>query len=115
MNIIEINEEQKEKLLEMCKKLFPEYTFMDWGLCRREKQLKYYHKEWTSAKFINWFEFCLTHLLREICILCTNKNFGFDPWDFDKMMKKSIEKCLLYDEPKHPIDYLYAEFKKLKI
>lgn len=114
MKTIEINKEQKEKLLEMCTKLFPEYTFVEWDLCGHEGNLKYYHKKWKSAKFIHWFEFCLTHLLREICILRTNKDFGFDPWDFDKMMRKYIGKLLLYDEPKHPVDYLYKEFKKIK-
>jgi len=57
----------------------------------------------------------MTKLMREICILRTNKSFGFDPWDFDKLHAKSIKKCLMYDEPIHPIDYLYKEFKKLKI
>jgi hypothetical protein len=118
MKPIELSKEQQGKLLEMCKALFPEYEFE----LEIEPQydgsdgfiyvadIKLLH----LGNYIHWFEFCMTHLIREICILRTNDDLGFCPEEFDALHKKSLTKCLMYDNPKHPVDYLYEEFKKLR-
>ena len=99
MKNIELTEDHKSKLLEMCNKLF-------WNGCMNkndfrennilliaiDKNYKYNHK----ILKIHWFEFCMTHLSR--VLMCKNT----------KHMQQ------LFMGLKHPVDYLYEEFKKLK-
>ena len=91
MNSIELTEEHKSKLLEMCETLFPKYDFTldKWEFCFVTFGLKTYS---LYTEHIHWFEFCMTHLSEKIdCDLAHN---------------------IIYMK-KHPIDYLYEEFKKL--
>lgn len=118
MEVIKLKKHHRIKLLKMCKVLFPE-MYIGFNLIPRPNvgnEDLYYYPRGTSRKrkYIHWFEFCTTTLTREILILKTNKDFGFDPWDFDKAHKKTLIKMFMYDEPEHPIDYLYKEFLKLK-
>lgn len=97
MKPIKLLEEQKEKLLEMCKVLFPDYAirvikpvhstpdtfFIQMGL---KKSIKYDFE-------IHWFEFCMTHLPEKINV-CTE---WIELW-----------------KTNNPIDFLYEEFLKLK-
>ena len=108
MNSILITDEQDYKLTEMCKKLFPEiliYTgFGINGIRLPEHVLDTprdleWSTEWNlkylvdnNGKDIHWFEFCMTYLAKKI--------------DCD------ISHNVIYLE-KHPVDYLYEEFKKL--
>ena len=97
MKTIKLTEEQKNKLLEMCKVLFPEYDFtidkfsqcfVTFGL--KTKDLYEQH--------IHWFEFCMTHLRTKLNLhhddMYLTTNPGIDTF-------------------KHPIDYLYKQFKNL--
>jgi len=109
MKSIKLTEEHKEKLLEMCKVLFPKYTFIEWNLLGKKAwdagYLKYYKDSDKYASFIHWFEFCSIHLCEKILKPNINKMEFFWETNFYATLSK---------EHKHPIDYLYEEFKKLK-
>ena len=97
MKNIELTENHKSKLLEICKILFPEYVEIDFnksGLLTLWKE-KCPSIQWSE---IHWFEFCMTHLCDKIFIHDESLN----------------EFLLTFNVDKHPIDYLYEEFKKLK-
>ena len=105
MKNIELTENHKSKLLEMCKVLFPEYTTIP-----NDKNPKFLTINWFTKqgyfihlmddddlkenKMIHWFEFCHEYLVEKIL------------GDYN----------LIFCGPnrKHPVDYLYEEFKKLK-
>ncbi len=102
MKAIELTEEQKKKLLEMCKVLFPEFTFgfendiSDLGILE-------YYTDSPKWKFIHWFEFCINILPNKIEEKYKG-NTGTCTW--------GIYDGLIHD--KHPVDYLYKKFKKFK-
>ena len=111
MKQIELTKEHKSKLLEMCKVLFPEYKYWNLhdGTCDlcTENTLDFHKDEkpgWNSWYRINWFEFCMTYLQDKIKQL---NGFENNP-DCD------IELISCWYES-HPVDYLYKEFKKLKL
>lgn len=101
MKNIELTEEHKSKLLEMCKELFPEYKDYKWDVVHCTDDIKYngilfmYKKDGNDDEF-HWFEFCMTHLVREL------------------MCKNTKHAQQLFMGLKHPIDYLYEQFLKLK-
>lgn len=122
MKNIEINEKQKENLLEMCKELFPELNLEmyydkdiadNWeealknDSCGNDAQIGYLISNWhkPNAKIIHWFEFCMTHLFYKLY---------YNGW------RKENPNCVvdfhldLHNFKYHPVDYLYKEFKKLK-
>ena len=132
MKNIELTEDHKSKLLEMCKELFPEPEFSFWWeyemygrglkqdfndvLCVSETlnppinvgtEEKPYFR--TNNYFnIHWFEFC-TKIGHKIF---SRKQFYYQSEEFITFMKIM---CLQdKSKLKHPIDYLYEEFKKLK-
>ena len=97
MKSIKLTEKHKSKLLKMCKKLFSEYVEIDFdesGLLTLWKE-KCPSTQWTE---IHWFEFCMTHLAEKVFIQDESLN----------------DYLLTFNVSKHPIDYLYEEFKKLK-
>ena len=97
MKNIELTENHKSKLLEMGKVLFPEYVEIDFnksGLLTLWKE-KCPSIQWSE---IHWFEFCMTHLCDKVFIHDESLN----------------EFLLTFNVDKHPVDYLYEEFKKLK-
>ena len=102
MNPIQLTPEHKTKLLEMCNKLFPKegiwFKILDGQI--------YYSKNGKFPGFsIHWFEFAITHL-------CT-KLFK----DLKLYLKIDIMsyRGRLVQNTNHPVDYLYEEFKKLKL
>ena len=103
MKNIELTEEHKSKLLEMCKKLFSEYVEIDFdesGLLTLWKE-KCPSTQWTE---IHWFEFCLNELCFKILDVKR-----------DYLGLSQLQKFRLQEYSKnHPVDYLYEEFKKLK-
>lgn len=109
---IQLNKKQEKNLLKMCNKLFSEegkwFEILD-------GDIYYSNNGRFPGKSIHWFEFCINNLCREIALKNTEKDFGFDPWDFDLKHKKYLKKMLMFDNPKHPVDYLYKEFKKIKL
>ena len=108
MKSIELTEEHKSKLLEMCKVLFPKYTFIEWNLLGKSAYdkgyLKYYTDKMKYAKFIHWFEFCVKYLIPK---LFSEEIDGFTDNTYREWAYMNLE----YN---NPIDYLYLEFKKLK-
>ena len=122
MKNIEINNKQKENLLEMCEKLFPEYLLID---IHKNGLLVLWEELPPSRKWneIHWFEFGMTHLVKKISILEDSK-LGDDDSDsihmniiklcrekYDNLCKNILDS---WSNHIHPIDYLYSEFKKLK-
>ena len=112
MKQIELTEEHKSKLLEMCNQLFTEdeFTFdndlgddgfIDRNFLGKNKSNLMWDDE---GSHFHWFEFCMTHLQDKIKQL---NGFENNP-DCD------IELMSCWYE-NHPVDYLYEEFKKLKL
>jgi len=106
MKNIELTEEHKTKLLEMCNELFPEDEFTfdnDYAedgiidrnfLGKTKNDLTWEDK----GSHFHWFEFCMTHLANKILIQ--------DEQLSDFLLTINIEL--------HPINYLYKEFKNIK-
>lgn len=106
MTPIQLTEEHKSKLLEMCKALFPEmdaHTVKDvedsngmilgtWG-------------QSTNGIAIHWFEFCMTYLIQKISQINPKTDHDYE---------HLIEGLFINTNEKHPVDFLYEEFKKLK-
>lgn len=110
MKALELTQEHKDKLLEMCNMLFPEYKYWDLhdGTCDlcTENTLDYSLEEkpqWNSWNRIHWFEFCVKILGQKLLDIDDDAD---DYYDF-------IGECCAATS--HPIDYLYEEFKKLKL
>lgn len=107
MKPIELTEKHQSKLLEMCSELFPEYNNVKfepvYHIQKNINDIYVYDTlilyknycisgNYKKRTYIHWFEFCMTYLAEKIdCDLAHNVIY----------MKK------------HPIDYLYEEFKRL--
>jgi hypothetical protein len=71
-----------------------------------EKDFKYEHDddiERSETWVIHWFEFCMTHLVNKLELLC-KLNLIHSFYSFNEQINSN----------EHIIDYLYEEFKKLK-
>lgn len=137
MQSIELTQEHKDKLLEMCKILFPEYINVEIELEPDYEGLQYFIqlnktdkiKEWI---YIYWFEFVFIHLIEK---LSEKLNIWEDiPAHVNNVYPNTKGKWNIYTKfhffypkacwggcsngkykiPMNPIDYLYDEFKKLK-
>lgn len=95
MKAIKLTEKHKSKLLEMCKVLFPEWKahFLITGETYISDDTSEFSESDETFK-IHWFEFCHEYLVKKIL------------GDYN----------LVFCGPnrKHPVDYLYEEFKKLE-
>lgn len=130
MKQIELTEEHKTRLLEMCSVLFPEVNcYWEYEMYGRSlKQdfnsvLAVYYKDKNAYKQnlfdfnIHWFEFCITEIVNEL----SWKNIKTDILadceyeDFRMKLITNIFRDKLTTEKFHIIDYLYEEFKKLKL
>ena len=109
MKSIKLTEEQKDKLLEMCNTLFPEYDFSMFhnGLNNDldEFIIDINHLNNTHYLSIHWFEFCMTHLAEKI--------FNQIDDEDDIEYRQEFQNTCLISKDQHPIDYLYSEFLKL--
>lgn len=115
MKAIELTEEHKAKLLEMCKVLFPKrnirFTVAPSAKPAFKKDYISYDIDFATGDSIHWFEFCL-----ELCqrlattypknFIAVQPNFNYVTVHY-KFWNEDSSKI-------HPIDYLYEEFKKLK-
>ena len=114
MQPFEINQKQKVKLLEMCKKLFPEmyfnFTIIPTVGVNLRTDLYYYPTSRSRKKrYINWLEFCLIWLPKEML-----KDYSFGKyWE---IVGKLLNIVHNRDNKKlqHPVDFLYKEFEKIK-
>jgi hypothetical protein len=113
---IKLTEEQKDKILEMCKVLFPEYDFVFYHTISKANMLTGFLKTNDSDLydncdiFIHWFEFCMTHLAEKIA--------KHDRYDDLNLHVDTILACWVNHTEnfprKHPVDYLYEKFKRIK-
>lgn len=120
MKAIALTEEHKSKLLEMCKILFPKYKYYSiknddvvLGKIAPKTELDESDNFLDNIISIHWFEFCLTHLINELRDLLLQQNLinpgsSDSPWQVKQLMSS------YYHTNYHPVDYLYAEFKKIK-
>lgn len=115
MKAIELTEEQKSKLLEMCNKLFPEYNEI---VLTKQKFLNFGFKDHGSHTSrignmsIHWFEFCFIHIFPKL-----NQFYNAHQTSYFLYISIGYSKGLKSNEMNkfiHPVDYLYEEFKKLK-
>lgn len=137
MKSIELTEEHKSKLLEMCKILFPEYrldfheTQVDVNACFEYISLFKDNKDYDQnnafsfpciGEFYHWFEFCMIHLIsklsEEFYIWEEIPPYVSNVYPGCNKGKWNIYTKFHFHFPKdihkiHPIDYLYEEFKKL--
>lgn len=133
MKSIKLTEEHKEKLLEMCKVLFPEYKKIDWyidGDGNDDYDILIIKDEMPYI-LIHWFEFCFMRLIHRLQENLPDKLVyrKQPPFVGNVFSWKKGNKWTMYSEfmfaypkaiyggssyPNNPIDYLYKEFKKLK-
>jgi len=112
MTSIELTEEHKSKILEMCNKLFPEYNKIEIDIEANydgtQDYLQFTKINPSDTIFIHWFEFCMITLQQKLCKLLDKP---VDLWNIEL-----IGKLFFYTNSNgiHPIDYLYEEFKNLK-
>lgn len=98
MKNIELTEEHKSKLLEMCFKLFKNEIH---GLTIQDNGFLNYSDTSKTIDYVDknhWFEFCMTHLAKKLLT-------------FNDLTKYQTTGNFLYV---HVVDYFYEEFKKLK-
>lgn len=123
MKSIELTNKHKNKLLEMCNKLFPEYLVNDynyWEISANPNYITYvkwnHEAEWGEQLFkIHWFEFCMTHLFDKLFKdpnkLSKDLRYNFI-LTFESISDYDYHKLLVLDN--HPIDYLYGHFKTME-
>lgn len=112
MKSIELTEEHKSKLLEMCKVLFPNDK-VDYIQDDTIKFLTNYHEKkhtdnpkitfggWDEILHIHWFEFCMTHLFNKLIV----EKYGY------MSISDAISNGYYIIYNQNPVDYLYSEFK----
>jgi len=76
-----------------------------------------FYKEDGTVINIHWFEFCMTHLINALAWENIKTDILADCEYEDARLKYLLELAKDRSDPGqyHPIDYLYEEFKKLKI
>ena len=118
MNAIQLTDEHKSKLLEMCEALFcsDNTPYID----KNNNIVVWNLAEGVEAEYsvsIYWFEFCMTYLCEKIL----NPNPDKPARNLADKFKMFFWETNLYwsnahlnvNPSRHPIDYLYEEFKKL--
>ena len=127
MNPIQLTDEHKSKLLEMCEALFPEQSPFHLGLRGEIRKGWGYSRNFLFGKvfsedgiIIHWFEFCMTYLCEKILNPNPDKparnladKFKMFFWETNLYWSNAHLNVNPLDS-RHPIDYLYEEFKKLK-
>lgn len=122
MKSIELTEEHKSKLLEMCKILFPEYKYLIFGSSKGQmlftKTKPFNQCGEDNGELdreciqIHWFELCMTHLCNKIFYSDNqgkrNTRSKIEYFFFQSFIDSVEGSTFGY---KHPIDYLYKEFK----
>lgn len=133
MKNIELTEDHKSKLLEMCKKLFPEYTEIYLGINDYDDNFdgficfqKTIPLISNIIESVHWFEFCMTHLIVKLSKEFTKQKLSKADYTNNQYPNWFSEKLAYHLNPFrneefeedikfiHPVDYLYEEFKKLK-
>lgn len=127
MNVIQLNQDRRDKLIEMVKVLFPEFSNVRFGKGweRYNVWLDNIPNSKPDPIEIHWFELCVTELPDRL-FKTLNKIVD------DKINRTKEQQDRIYElyEPelivldvldllimgsKHPVDTLWNEFKKLKL
>lgn len=122
---LKLTQEHKDKLLEMCRKLFPEYkhTRIIDGSCDfclentllLSTSTNPKHNDWI---LVHWFEFCMTALAYKIYPLLDsrwkNVEITRELVRVDASLEDDMSVFISNLFVKHPVDCLYKEFLKLK-
>lgn len=93
MNSIELTEEHKSKLLEMCKTLFPEYEEIRFNI--NAKEYGVFIVMDNGNIIIHWFEFCTIYLSKKII-----KSNLFQTHDIDILYNIFLENKIKESKPK---------------
>lgn len=116
MKALVLTQEQKGRLLEMCKDLFPKYKWefvSDYESIVDETQVDALIQWKETGKYsqifisvTHWFEFCIQHIAKEIY----NKgNYYRNYVTFSHFVG------WICTNAEHPLNNLYEEFKNLKV
>lgn len=105
MKPIELNRDQKDKIVEMSKILFPGYKYI--GFYSLQSHTLQVSKTKDDLILIHWFEFLITKLAYELFL-----KIGFDIGDYSDFIQ-GLAYNMKYEDV-NPIDYLYGQFKQLK-
>jgi hypothetical protein len=103
MKQIELTLEHREKLLEMCKELFPETELSFESDLAEDGMIDINISKPNNLELIHWFEFCMTYLQDKL------KELKCFEYEMDSNLR--LMECWYKS---HPVDYLYKIFKKLK-
>lgn len=116
MQKLTLTKEQRERLLEMCEKLFPEYDVrLTYPIYNKEDLfIQFGKKESDKYDFeIYWFEFIMGELTNKLYKLFFTA-MGEQNILWDLLVKEGFYVQVLHHKTLHPVDYLYENFKKLK-
>lgn len=114
METLKLTEEHKKKLLEMSKKLFPEYILIGW-LNGEDNLELFFSKDSKSSTSIHWFEFCMLHIFPKVQQIYNTEQLATFYYETYGYYQKSNEnKDWNHPRFTHPIDFLYKEFQKFK-
>lgn len=114
MERLYLTQDQEKKLLEICEDLFPEYSevYITNGILR---DYIFFVKDGKEERFL-WLVICLFELPKRIAensksVLPESTQYRI----YESMSKRILNIHPTYKnvEPKHPVDYLYEEFKKI--
>jgi hypothetical protein len=110
---------KEEKLLQMCRKLFPEYKDFyfhsgkgDSGSCEHIGLgiQNPDNKDWVDYTYIHWFELCSTYILERLY----RDNSDLENYMNCVFTYKFMD-WHLTAERTHPVDYLYNLYKKYNV
>ena len=111
MNKINVDQNQKNKLLEMCNDLCTEFDSVEITTSKGETYVKFVGKE---NNIIHWFQVCMLELPSRISQISNSEYPMETQWHiYEIMSKKMLAIHPLYKNAKtHPIDYLYEQYQK---
>lgn len=107
MKQIELTLKHREKLLEMCKELFPETELSFESDLAEDGMIDINISKPNNLELIHWFQFLMCELIPKF------KTFGINI-DYWLMTLPSTHIQWNGTKVNHPVDYIYNEFKKLK-
>lgn len=115
MQILSLSSEQRSKLLEMTKALFPKYDMVHLTSGREWEKDSVAFRFNGEIIFIHWFQFCMTELLEKIYVpnplkIVRGLKIRFEEFYWNTNLYWSGKKD---NNIMHPVDYLYNQFLKL--
>lgn len=120
MKSLELTQQHKAKLIEMCKELYPKNYKFQFLASTNEMRIV----ETDNHAFIHWFEFCTIHLLKVVAEKLAQHNPKREEWLAEDIEAETLEiirqyhrvmshSLIFWGSLNNPIDYLYGLFKQL--